>query len=96
MPLNPLQIRLIIQLRIHIPGTDGIAPDAKRGPLRSQALAQLYHGRLGRVVGALFLRVEHADAGDGAEEDYAADAVTGCRIRGGGGRCWSRRVEVGT
>lgn len=66
MPLNALQIRLVVQLRIHIPRTNRIAPDAVRGPFRSQALAQLYHGRLGRVVGALFLRVEDADAGDGA------------------------------
>lgn len=66
MPLDPLQIRLVVQLRIHVPRTDRIAPDATRGPFRSQALAQLDHGRFGRVVSALFLGVEDADAGDGA------------------------------
>ena len=84
MSLNSLQIRLAVQRRIHIPRADRIAAHPMRRPLRRQALAELDHGRLGRVVSALFLGMQDADAGDGAEEDDRAAGVGGDHGAGAG------------
>lgn len=46
-----------------------------RRPLAGQGLCQLGDRGLGRVVGALLLRVQHAGAGDGGEEDDGAAAA---------------------
>lgn len=68
---------ILVQLRIHIPRTDGIDPHPPPRPLRRQRPCQLHDRRLGGVVGALLLRVQDARAGDGGDEDDGATAALG-------------------
>ena len=71
---------LPVQRGIHVPGSDGVDPDAVRGPLRGEGFGQLGHGRFGGVVGALLLRVQDAGAGDGGEEDDGAAGFGGDHV----------------
>ena len=84
MSLHGLQIGLTVQRRVHVARANRIASYPVRRPLRRQALAKLDHSRLGSVVSALFLRVQDAYAGDGAEEDYRAGGFGGDHGAGAG------------
>lgn len=63
-------------------------------PLRRQTLTKLDHSRLGSVVSALFLRVQDAYAGDGAEEDDGAGRFGGDHGAGTSLRDEEGAVEV--
>lgn len=85
MLLHSLQICFVIQLRVHIAGTNGVASYAMRCPFCCQALAQMNNAGFGCVVGALLLWVQDADAGDGAEEDDGARSLVVDHGAGTGG-----------
>lgn len=85
MPLYPLQIRLVIERRIHISRTDRVTAYAMRRPFRSEALTELDHARFGGIVGALLLWVEDSDAGYGGEEYDGAGGFVGDHGAGTGG-----------
>lgn len=84
MRLQPIQPRLVIQRRIHVPRRYRVDPDAMLRPFRRQGLAEMDDGGFGGIVGALFLRVQDAGAGDGADEDYGAAAAAGDHVAGAG------------
>jgi len=75
MLFHSLQISFVVQRRVHIARTNGVASYTVRCPFRGQALAELDHAGFGGVVRALLLGVKDAHAGDGAEEDDGAGGL---------------------